>query len=67
MNPKKTRRRLMRILRRKKAMTFEEIAKFNRQPDVYFGPGVDAFDVLLANRDLGRCTFDWENQEVKSE
>lgn len=45
-------------------MSFEEVREFEGLPGVYFGPGVDIVDVLVANEDMGRLVIDLDNERV---
>lgn len=47
-----------------KEISFEQFWSYARRRDVFFGPGVDIMDVLIANIDMGRVRIDMDRERI---
>jgi len=63
--PKDSRRLLAEYFQSKAGiLSFAQIYEFQAREEIYFGPGVNAFDVIFALTDLGKATVDFEKLRV---
>ena len=61
----KSRQNLLNKIKSEGKMSFDDIWEFQRQPETYFGPGVNAFDILFAISDLGRLRINFAKKQVE--
>ena len=47
-------------------VSFHQLVEFARRPHIDFGIGVDVFDVILADRDLGKVSVDFDAKTVRA-
>lgn len=65
LSPKEAEKAFLQGLKDSGGMGMEEAIEYAREMDFWFGPGIDALDVLNKHIDLGLVKVDYEERKFK--
>ena len=64
--PIESQKRLLYFIRAYGEVTVGQVREFARKCELYFGPGLDLLDILIADCELGKISVDYQKGLVRS-